>query len=137
MTLKRLRKFKVFLIEFVRGILFFLPSSKRLRFNWNFGFMLGIILVLQLITGVFLVFFYSADCTLAFYSVNYLIVESNFGFILRLIHFNGASYFFLFLYLHFFKGLFFFSYRLKFVWFSGISLFLLIIAEAFIGYVLV
>jgi ubiquinol-cytochrome c reductase cytochrome b subunit len=56
---------------------------------------------------------------------------------LRLFHFNGASLFFLFLYLHFFKGLFFGRYRLGFVWVSGLSIFLLLMAEAFMGYVLV
>jgi hypothetical protein len=69
--------------------------------------MLGMIFVFQLFSGLFLVFYYSADASLAFFSVQYLMVESNFGWVLRLLHFNGASLFFFFLYLHFFKGLFF------------------------------
>jgi len=98
---------------------------------------LGIVLVLQLFSGLFLVFYFSPDRNLAFFSVQYIIIERNFGWILRLLHFNGASLFFFFLYLHFFKGLFFCSYRLVFVWLSGLTLFLFLIAEAFIGYVLV
>jgi ubiquinol-cytochrome c reductase cytochrome b subunit len=63
--------------------------------------------------------------------------ESNFGWLFRVFHFNGASLFFVFLYLHIFKGLFFNSYRLKFVWVRGLVVFLLVMAEAFMGYVLV
>ena len=99
--------------------------------------MLGIVLGLQLLRGVFLVLYYSPDSSLAFFRVQYLMVERNFGWIFRLLHFNGARLFFFFLYLHFFKGLFFRRFRLSFVWLRGISLFLLLMAEAFMGYVLV
>lgn len=125
------------LFVFVKGLLVNLPSSKTLSLNWNFGRILGIILVFQLLSGTVLVFFYSPDSVLAFNSVQYIMYESNFGWLFRIFHFNGASLFFVLLYLHFFKGLFFFSYRLKFVWIRGLTLFLLLIIEAFIGYVLV
>lgn len=125
------------LFLFVNSLVVTLPSSKTLRLNWNFGSILGFILVFQLFTGTFLVFYYSPDRILAFNRVQYIIYESNFGWILRIFHFNGASLFFFFLYLHFFKGLFFFSYRLKIVWIRGLTIFLLLIIEAFIGYVLV
>lgn len=114
-----------------------LPSRKTLSLNWNFGRMLGIVLVFQLLTGTLLAIYYSADSSIAFNSVQYIIYEVNYGWIFRVFHFNGASLFFVFLYLHFFKGLFFNSYRLKFVWASGLTIFLLVIMEAFIGYVLV
>lgn len=114
-----------------------LPSRKTLRLRWNFGSMLGIVMVFQLVTGTFLAFYYSADSSLAFNSVQYIMYESNFGWLLRISHFNGASLFFVFLYLHFFKGLFFNSFRLKLVWLRGLRLFLFLIMEAFIGYVLV
>jgi ubiquinol-cytochrome c reductase cytochrome b subunit len=94
-------------------------------------------LVFQILTGLFLTFFYTADGSLAFSTVQYIILEVNYGWIIRIFHFNGASLFFIFLFLHFFKALFFFSYRLNFVWVSGLTIFLLIIIEAFIGYVLV
>ena len=114
-----------------------LPSSKTLTFNWNFGSILFIILAFQILTGTLLAFCYSNDRLLAFSRVQYIIYEVNFGWVFRIFHFNGASLFFIFLYIHFFKGLFFFSYRLKKVWSTGLLILFLIIVEAFIGYVLV
>jgi ubiquinol-cytochrome c reductase cytochrome b subunit len=75
--------------------------------------MLGIILVFQIITGIFLVFYLIADGGLAFLSVQSVIVDSVFALFIRIFHFNGASLFFIFLYLHIFKGLYFISYRLN------------------------
>lgn len=114
-----------------------LPSRKRLTLSWNFGRILGMILVFQILTGTFLAFYYTADSLIAFSTVQYIIYEVNFGWIFRIFHFNGASLFFVFLYLHIFKGLFFMRYRLKKVWIRGLTLYLLIMMEAFIGYVLV
>lgn len=126
-----------FFLLFVNGVLLNLPSSKTLRIYWNFGSILGIIMVFQILTGTFLVFYYTPDRILSFSTVQYIIYEVNFGWVFRIFHFNGASLFFIFLYLHIFKGLFFSSYRLNKVWLSGLTLYLLIIIEAFIGYVLV
>lgn len=125
------------MLNFVKGLLITLPSSKTLTLRWNFGRILGIVLVFQLVTGTFLAIYYTADSLSAFSSVQYIIYEVNYGWIFRIFHFNGARLFFIFLYLHFFKGLFFRSYRLKAVWISGLTIFLLVIIEAFIGYVLV
>ena len=125
------------LINFVNSLVVSLPSRKTLTLSWNFGRILGIILVFQILTGTFLAFYYTADSLIAFSTVQYIIYEVNFGWIFRIFHFNGASLFFIFLYLHIFKGLFIISYRLKKVWISGLTLYLLIIIEAFIGYVLV
>lgn len=75
--------------------------------------MLGIVLVLQIFTGLFLSFFYRADGLLAFSSVQYVMYDVNLGWVFRIFHFNGARLFFFFLYLHIFKGLFIMSYRLK------------------------
>jgi quinol-cytochrome oxidoreductase complex cytochrome b subunit len=99
--------------------------------------MLGTVLIFQIVTGTLLAIYYSADSLLAFNRVQYIIYEVNYGWIFRIFHFNGASLFFIFLYLHFFKALFFTSYRLNFVWASGLTIFLFVIMEAFIGYVLV
>lgn len=142
MTLKKLRILGVLkinnnLLNFVNGILVTLPSSKTLTLSWNFGSILGIILVFQILTGTFLAFYYTPDSLLAFSTVQYIIYEVNFGWVFRIFHFNGASLFFIFLYLHIFKGMFFISYRLKKVWMSGLTIYLLVIIEAFIGYVLV
>jgi len=99
--------------------------------------MLGTILVFQIVTGLFLVINYSADRRVAFDSVQFIMYEINFGFLFRIFHFNGASLFFVFLFLHLLKGLFHFSYRLTFVWISGVTIFILTILTAFLGYVLV
>jgi quinol-cytochrome oxidoreductase complex cytochrome b subunit len=124
-------------VGFIKDLVFFLPSRKRLTYSWNFGIMLGLLLVFQIITGTVLVFFYTPDRALAFNSVQYIMFEVNFGWVFRVFHFNGASVFFFFIYLHFFKALFFGGFRLGFVWLSGLTILLLLMAEAFIGYVLV
>ena len=113
-----------------------LPTRKSLTVAWNFGSILGMVLVFQILTGFLLVFYYISS-GFAFDSVQYIIYESNFGFLFRIFHINGASLFFIFLYLHFFKGLFFGSYRLKGVWLTGLVIFLIIMMISFIGYVLV
>nr|YP_009550283.1 cytochrome b [Heterorhabditis indica]YP_817457.1 cytochrome b [Heterorhabditis bacteriophora]ABJ80701.1 cytochrome b [Heterorhabditis bacteriophora]AZU95942.1 cytochrome b [Heterorhabditis bacteriophora]QAA11087.1 cytochrome b [Heterorhabditis indica]QAA11099.1 cytochrome b [Heterorhabditis bacteriophora] len=130
-------KFNNNVFNFVNSLVVSLPSSKTLTLSWNFGSMLGMILLFQIITGTFLAFYYTPDSNLAFSSVQYIMYEVNFGWLFRIFHFNGASLFFIFLYLHIFKGLFFMSYRLSKVWMSGLTLYLLIMMEAFMGYVLV
>jgi ubiquinol-cytochrome c reductase cytochrome b subunit len=114
-----------------------LYARKSLLYLWNFGSILLIFLLIQILTGLFLAFYYTNDSLLAFNSVQYIIYEVFGGWFIRILHFNGARFFFFFLYLHFFKGLFFFRYRLLSVWVVGLFMFLLFIAIAFIGYVLV
>ena len=130
-------KVKNNILNFVNSIVVKLPARKSLTIGWNFGRILGIILIFQIFTGVFLAFYYVADGSIAFSAVQYIMYEVNYGWIFRIFHFNGARLFFIFLYLHIFKGLFMVSYRIKKVWISGLTLYLLIIIEAFMGYVLV
>ena len=97
-----LRKFEVFknnvnIISFVNSLVVSLPSRKRLTISWNFGRILGIVLIFQILTGTLLAFYYVADSSLAFSSVQYIIYEINYGWIFRIFHFNGASLFFVFL----------------------------------------
>jgi ubiquinol-cytochrome c reductase cytochrome b subunit len=99
--------------------------------------MLGMVLALQILTGVFLVFYYCNDGALSFDRVQYIMYEVSWGWLIRIVHFNGASLFFFFLYMHVFKGLRFFRYRLKGVWLFGIFMFFLFMGVAFMGYVLV
>lgn len=99
--------------------------------------MLGMVLVFQIFSGVVLVFYYTPERSLAFNRVQYIMLETSFGWLFRVFHFNGARVFFVFIFLHFFKGLFFISYRLRFVWVRGLLIFFLLMAEAFMGYVLV
>nr|YP_010618320.1 cytochrome b [Clavinema parasiluri]WAX01698.1 cytochrome b [Clavinema parasiluri] len=126
-----------FLVKYCSSMLIVLPSSKSLDLNWNYGSMLGMVLVFQILTGFLLTFFYSNDSFNSFDSVQYIMFEVNGGWLYRVFHFNGASLFFVFIYLHFFKGLFNFSYRLKVVWFSGLLILFVLVLEAFMGYVLV
>jgi len=123
--------------SFAQSILLLSPTSKSIRMVWNLGRLLGIVLLHQIITGLLLSMHFKPDRSLAFNSVQYIILEVPHGWFLRIRHFNGASYFFILLYLHFLKGLFFFRYRLIFVWIRGITIILVYMAEAFMGYVLV
>lgn len=103
---------------------------------WNFGSLLGICLIIQVITGLFLAFRYRPDTLLAFNRVNSIINESFNGFILRNIHANGASIFFFCIYIHIGRGIYYKSFILKETWNVGVILLLIVIGTAFIGYVL-
>nr|WAP90823.1 cytochrome b [Neofoleyellides sp. XM-2022] len=115
--------------------LVFLPTSFSLSYLWNIGSMLGMVLFFQILSGFFLTFYYSTFD--AFASVQYIMYEVNFGWLVRILHSNGASLFFFFIYLHIFKGLINFSYRLVGVWISGILIYFLLMGIAFTGYVLI
>lgn len=115
--------------------LIFLPRSKTLGYGWNLGSILGFFFFLQLLSGLLLTCYYGTD--FCFENVQYIMYDVNFGWLMRLLHFNGASFFFMCLYLHVFKGLFIISYRLTMVWFVGVSMILLYMIIGFIGYVLV
>nr|YP_003875470.1 cytochrome b [Chandlerella quiscali]ADL39028.1 cytochrome b [Chandlerella quiscali] len=120
---------------FILNSLFFLPASFTLTYMWNFGSMLGIMLMSQIFTGFFLTFYYTSGD--AFGSVQYIMYEVNLGWLVRVLHSNGASMFFLFIYLHIFKGLIYGSYRLSGVWLSGICIYFFLMSIAFTGYVLI
>jgi len=98
--------------------------------------MLGVILAVQIVTGVFLVFYFVSSHTLSFDSVDFIGREVFGGFLVRIIHLNGASLFFLFLFLHLGRGLFFQSFKLSKTWLSGVTIILVVIGTAFLGYVL-
>lgn len=124
-------------LVFAKSMVIKLPARKRISLFWNIGFILGTILSFQIVTGLLLVINYGADRRVAFDTVQFIIYEINYGFVLRIFHFNGASLFFIFLYLHIIKGLFYFRYRLHFVWIRGVTILILTIMTAFLGYVLV
>ena len=113
-----------------------LPTPSNIRVIWNFGSLLGLCLIFQLLTGLFLAIHYTSDTSLAFESVRHIIRDVNFGWTLRIFHANGASFFFLAAYLHISRGIYFSSYSNTHVWVSGTSILLLLIATAFLGYVL-
>nr|AFC39687.1 cytochrome b [Tarentola mauritanica] len=113
-----------------------LPTPTNISSWWNFGSLLGICLLLQMASGLFLAMHYSTDTTLAFASVASICRDVQYGWLIRNIHANGASMFFLCLYLHIGRGLYYNSYLQKKTWYVGVLLLLLIMATAFVGYVL-
>nr|AFC39635.1 cytochrome b [Tarentola mauritanica]AFC39661.1 cytochrome b [Tarentola mauritanica]AFC39674.1 cytochrome b [Tarentola mauritanica]AFC39700.1 cytochrome b [Tarentola mauritanica]AFC39713.1 cytochrome b [Tarentola mauritanica] len=113
-----------------------LPTPTNISSWWNFGSLLGICLLLQMASGLFLAMHYSTDTTLAFASVASICRDVQYGWLIRNIHANGASMFFLCLYLHIGRGLYYNSYLQKKTWYVGVLLLFLIMATAFVGYVL-
>lgn len=113
-----------------------LPSPVNISYFWNYGSLLGLCLVIQIITGIFLAMHYCADVNLAFASVSHIMRDVNYGFLLKYIHANGASAFFLCVYIHIARGLYYGSYLRTHLWYSGITIFLIMMLTAFIGYVL-
>src|SRR6476659_1413546 len=115
------------------------PVPRNLNYWWNFGVLAGIFLTIQLVTGIVLAMHYTASTGGAFNSVNQLIMRDvNAGWLLRYAHMNGASFFFIVTYIHIFRGLFYGSYKAprELVWMLGLVIYLLMMATAFMGYVL-
>nr|QXJ80316.1 cytochrome b [Trichuris sp. ETH392] len=113
-----------------------LPSPWNISYLWNMGSFLGMLMSIQLVTGIFLVFYYIPSEMQAFDSVLFLMREVKYGFVLRFFHLNGASFLFLMMYVHMCKGLMNSSYLLVSSWLSGNFILLLMILVAFMGYVL-
>merc|ERR1712167_448310 len=113
------------------------PCPLQINFFWNLGFLLGITITLQIVTGIFLALHYTSDLNSAYFSIFFLIREVYYGWCLRYFHSSGASFVFLFLFLHLGRGMFYGSYYYNpNTWFSGIFLLLFLMAIAFMGYVL-
>jgi len=113
-----------------------LPTPSNINSWWNFGSLLGVCLITQIITGLFLAIHFTSDISTAFNRTEHIIRNVNNGWIIRLIHTNGASIFFFCLYLHTFRGMYYTSYSLTQTWSIGVTLIILVIGTAFIGYVL-
>lgn len=113
-----------------------LPSPANINILWNFGSLLGICLGIQIITGIFLAIHYARDASLAFKRVIHICYDVNYGWLLRTLHANGASIFFICIYIHTGRGLYFGSYRFIHTWNIGVIILLATIATAFLGYVL-
>jgi ubiquinol-cytochrome c reductase cytochrome b subunit len=114
------------------------PVPRNLNYFWNFGVLSGLALGLQIITGVVLAMHYAANGLVAFDSVERIMRDVNSGWMLRYMHANGASFFFIVVYIHIFRGLYYGSYKAprEMVWLLGLVIFLLMMATAFMGYVL-
>jgi ubiquinol-cytochrome c reductase cytochrome b/c1 subunit len=114
------------------------PTPRNLNYWWTFGGILTVVLVVQIVTGIVLVMHYTPSSAEAFDSVEHIMRNVNYGWLLRYIHANGASMFFLAVYIHIFRGLYYGSYKepREVLWILGVILFLLMMATAFMGYVL-
>jgi ubiquinol-cytochrome c reductase cytochrome b subunit len=114
------------------------PTPKNLNYWWNFGSLAGFFLLVQIITGVILSMHYTAHVDYAFDSIEHIMRNVNHGWLIRYIHMNGASFFFIVVYIHIFRGLYYGSYKAprELLWWLGIIILLLMMATAFMGYVL-
>nr|YP_010037195.1 cytochrome b [Speothos venaticus]ALD16191.1 cytochrome b [Speothos venaticus]QQW47867.1 cytochrome b [Speothos venaticus] len=113
-----------------------LPTPSNISAWWNFGSLLGVCLILQILTGLFLAMHYTSDTTTAFSSVAHICRDVNYGWMIRYMHANGASMFFICLFMHVGRGLYYGSYMFMETWNIGIVLLLSTMATAFMGYVL-
>ncbi len=114
------------------------PVPRNLNYFWNFGVLAGFMLVVQIVTGIILAMHYAANSGIAFASVEHIMRDVNWGWALRYAHANGASAFFVVIYLHIFRGFYYGSYKAprEMVWLLGVVIFLLLMATGFMGYVL-
>nr|YP_009685802.1 cytochrome b [Nimbapanchax petersi]QDU91831.1 cytochrome b [Nimbapanchax petersi] len=124
------------LIKIANDALVDLPTPANISAWWNFGSLLGLCLATQILTGLFLAMHYTSDISTAFSSVAHICRDVNYGWLIRNMHANGASFFFICLYLHIGRGLYYGSYLYKETWNVGVILFLLVMMTAFVGYVL-
>ncbi|NP_008658.1 cytochrome b (mitochondrion) [Ceratitis capitata] len=124
------------LFKIANNALVDLPAPINISAWWNFGSLLGLCLIIQILTGLFLAMHYTADINLAFNSVNHICRDVNYGWLLRTMHANGASFFFICIYLHVGRGIYYGSYLFTPTWLIGVLILFLVMATAFMGYVL-
>nr|QGT77254.1 cytochrome b [Somanniathelphusa bawangensis] len=124
------------LFKIFNSALIDMPLPTNISTFWNFGSLLGLCLIIQIATGLFLSMHYIPHIDLAFSSVSHICREVNYGWLLRTVHANGASFFFICLYIHIGRGLFYASYTLFHTWMVGVMILLMLMATAFLGYVL-
>nr|BAF96631.1 cytochrome b [Locustella ochotensis]BAF96633.1 cytochrome b [Locustella ochotensis]BAF96635.1 cytochrome b [Locustella ochotensis]BAF96637.1 cytochrome b [Locustella ochotensis]BAF96639.1 cytochrome b [Locustella ochotensis] len=124
------------LMKIINDSLIDLPTPSNISIWWNFGSLLGICLITQIITGLLLAMHYTADTALAFSSVAHMCRNVQFGWLIRSLHANGASFFFICIYFHIGRGIYYGSYLNKETWNVGVILLLMLMATAFVGYVL-
>lgn len=136
MLINLIRLKKNSLAKLLRNRILDLPTPSFIRYLWNWGFMLGIVLIIQIITGLILASHYNSYLENAFDSVIHIIRDVNIGYFMRYTHINGASLFFIIVYTHIFRGIIFSSFKNKYTWIRGIIILFLLIGTAFIGYVL-
>lgn len=124
------------LLKIINSSLIILPTPLNISIWWNFGSLLGLCLIIQIISGFFLTIHYTPNVNYAFNSIIHIIQDVNYGWIIRLIHINGASIFFSCIFIHIGRNIYYNSFTLVKTWIIGIIIFLTTIGTAFIGYVL-
>nr|YP_009000259.1 cytochrome b [Rapisma xizangense]YP_009000272.1 cytochrome b [Rapisma zayuanum]AHA35665.1 cytochrome b [Rapisma xizangense]AHA35678.1 cytochrome b [Rapisma zayuanum]ARO47943.1 cytochrome b [Rapisma sp. 1 NS-2017] len=124
------------LIKIANNALIDLPTPSNISMWWNFGSLLGLCLIIQIITGLFLSMHYSANINLAFDSIIHIIRDVNYGWLIRTIHANGASFFFISIYLHIGRGIYYNSFVFINTWIIGVMILFMVMGTAFMGYVL-
>ena len=112
------------------------PTPSNLNYSWNLGSIAGIMLVWQVLSGVLLAMHFSPEVLFAYNSVEHIVRDVFNGWFIRHAHSGGASIFFIIVYIHIGRGFYFYSYRKVGLWYSGIVIFLILMATAFLGYVL-
>jgi len=114
------------------------PTPRNLNYFWTFGAILSVMLGIQIVTGVILAMHYGPDSKLAFVSIEHIMRDVNYGWLMRYLHTNGASFFFLAVYMHIFRGIYYGSYKAprEVLWILGVIIYVLMMATAFMGYVL-
>ena len=126
------------IVGFVKDHALDFPTPKNLNYWWTFGGILAVMLVVQLVTGIVLAMHYTPHVDMAFNSVEHIMRDVNYGWLLRYMHMNGASMFFIAVYIHMFRGMYFGSYKAprEVLWMIGVIIYLIMMATAFLGYVL-
>lgn len=124
------------LFKIANNALVDLPAPANISSWWNFGSLLGLCLIIQIITGLFLAIHYTANIDIAFNRVTHICRDVNYGWLLRTLHANGASFFFICIYLHVGRGIYYNSFLYIHTWIVGVVILFLVIGTAFIGYVL-
>jgi len=126
------------IMDMVQGQALDFPTPKNLNYWWTFGGILAIMLVVQIITGIVLAMHYTPHVDFAFRSVEHIMRDVNYGWLMRYMHANGASMFFIAVYIHMFRGMYYGSYKAprEILWMIGVIIYLIMMATAFMGYVL-
>nr|QST21667.1 cytochrome b [Apocrypta bakeri] len=127
---------KYLLLNILYNSLINLPTPLNISIWWNFGSLLGLCLIIQIISGLFLSMHYTPNILVAFHSVIHIVQDVNYGWLLRLIHMNGASMFFICMFIHIGRGLYYNSFVLITTWLMGVIILLVTMGTAFMGYVL-
>nr|ANJ70419.1 cytochrome b [Haliplus lineatocollis] len=124
------------LFKIMNSALIDLPTPSNISLWWNFGSLLGLCLIIQILTGLFLAMHYTANIEMAFNSINHICRDVNYGWLLRTLHANGASFFFICIYMHIGRGMYYGSYKFMHTWMIGVIILFMVMGTAFMGYVL-